>query len=221
MRTERIELPSSGYGSKVSTLTTYVQDDVEAQAGRLRPAVLICPGGGYAFCSDREAEPIALALLARGLQAFVLCCPVVDLDAGWPGDQAHAARICGADAPLRRAQDLVGPDTPPTFLWHTAADGTFPVRNSYRYAEALAAHGVDHERHVFHAGRHGLSLATTQSSKGREYEVAQSLAGLTSRLSGSPSSTGRIGPTALRSSREASGGEAGVAPLEGGCCDGR
>ena len=78
MRTERIELPSSGYGSKVAMLTTYAQDDVDAQAGRLRPAALICPGGGYAFCSDREAEPIALALLARGLQAFVLDYTVLD-----------------------------------------------------------------------------------------------------------------------------------------------
>ena len=26
-----------------------------------RPAVLICPGGAYEFCSDREADPPAFA----------------------------------------------------------------------------------------------------------------------------------------------------------------
>ena len=30
-----------------------------------RPSILICPGGGYAFTSDREAEPIALRFLDR------------------------------------------------------------------------------------------------------------------------------------------------------------
>ncbi len=30
------------------------------------------PGGAYAFCSDREAEPVALSFLAKGYAAFVL-----------------------------------------------------------------------------------------------------------------------------------------------------
>ena len=37
-----------------------------------RPTVLVCPGGGYAYCSDREAEPIALSFYEKGYQAFVL-----------------------------------------------------------------------------------------------------------------------------------------------------
>ena len=36
------------------------------------PAVLVIPGGGFRFCSDREAEPVALAYFAEGYQAFVL-----------------------------------------------------------------------------------------------------------------------------------------------------
>jgi acetyl esterase/lipase len=34
--------------------------------------VIICPGGGYQFTSDREAEPVALRFLAHGYHAFVL-----------------------------------------------------------------------------------------------------------------------------------------------------
>lgn len=65
MSVERIELPSSCYGTKAATLTAYVQDNMEDQSALRRPAALICPGGGYAFCSDREGEPIALDFLAR------------------------------------------------------------------------------------------------------------------------------------------------------------
>ena len=39
---------------------------------RMRPAVLILPGGGYYNVSDREGEPIALHFLAKGYCAFVL-----------------------------------------------------------------------------------------------------------------------------------------------------
>lgn len=54
-------------------LTGYVQDrSRELSNASLRPAVLILPGGGYLGCSDREAEPVALAYLAEGFNAFVL-----------------------------------------------------------------------------------------------------------------------------------------------------
>ena len=56
-----------------ATLTVYVQDrSADLSNATVRPAVLVLPGGGYAFCSDREAEPIALAYLAEGFNAFVL-----------------------------------------------------------------------------------------------------------------------------------------------------
>src|SRR5699024_12496423 len=37
-----------------------------------RPAVVIFPGGGYHFVSDREAEPVAMSFLAERYNAFVL-----------------------------------------------------------------------------------------------------------------------------------------------------
>lgn len=56
-----------------ATLTTYVIDNSEEiDSQRQRPAVIICPGGGYEFLSDREAEPIAIKLMSYGFQAFVL-----------------------------------------------------------------------------------------------------------------------------------------------------
>lgn len=55
------------------TLTAYIlEDSPEMLKGTKRPAVLICPGGAYMFCSDREAEPIALRFAAMGYHAFIL-----------------------------------------------------------------------------------------------------------------------------------------------------
>lgn len=52
----------------------------EISPARLRPAVLILPGGGYARTSAREAEPVALRFAAAGYVPFVLdysCAPSV------------------------------------------------------------------------------------------------------------------------------------------------
>ena len=43
-------------------LTGYLRDTQEFEKERLRPAVVICPGGSYAECSGREGEPYACLL---------------------------------------------------------------------------------------------------------------------------------------------------------------
>lgn len=70
MKIEKIQL----FDNKPNvTLTSYILDDSpEILNGKKRPAVLICPGGAYMFCSDREAEPIALRFAGMGYHAFVL-----------------------------------------------------------------------------------------------------------------------------------------------------
>lgn len=54
-------------------LITYAPDSSpELGEGRLRTAVIICPGGGYGFLSDREAEPVALRFAGLGYATFIL-----------------------------------------------------------------------------------------------------------------------------------------------------
>lgn len=48
-------------------LETYI-----LSGNKKRGAVLICPGGGYAYTSEREAEPIAMKFTSKGYHAFVL-----------------------------------------------------------------------------------------------------------------------------------------------------
>jgi len=80
MKTEVITLNES----RNVTLTTYIQA-VGGEFGNIvkRPAMLVIPGGGYQFCSDREAEPVAMPYLKAGFQVFILRYSVKQ-DAIWP-----------------------------------------------------------------------------------------------------------------------------------------
>ncbi|MEG2378137.1 MAG: alpha/beta hydrolase [Clostridia bacterium] len=54
-------------------LETYILDNYDdIDANRVRPAIVILPGGGYNFLSVREKEPFAVRFLAQGYHAFVL-----------------------------------------------------------------------------------------------------------------------------------------------------
>lgn len=54
------------------SLMAYIQDMSGEFGFQQRPAMLVLPGGGYGICSDREAEPVAMAYLNAGYNAFVL-----------------------------------------------------------------------------------------------------------------------------------------------------
>ena len=54
-------------------VTGYLQDDYDTLvAHKVRPALVICPGGGYHWCSPREKDPPALEFLAMGYQVFIV-----------------------------------------------------------------------------------------------------------------------------------------------------
>ncbi|MBE6694125.1 MAG: alpha/beta hydrolase [Ruminococcaceae bacterium] len=61
---------SKGFSN--ATLTSYIHDTSPEMPMPPRRAIIVCPGGGYGFLSDREAEPIALQYFAAGLNSFVL-----------------------------------------------------------------------------------------------------------------------------------------------------
>ena len=69
MTVEKLELKSN----PGATLTAYLLDTSKEMPNMTeRPAVLVIPGGGYYMCSDREAEPIAMAFAVHGYNTFVL-----------------------------------------------------------------------------------------------------------------------------------------------------
>jgi acetyl esterase/lipase len=95
--------------------------------------------------------------------ALIACYPVITFTGPFhePGTMTN---LVGdpANAALREylsLQNRVTPQTPPTFVWHTADDACVPVENALLLASALGRHAVPFALHVFQHGRHGLGLA--------------------------------------------------------------
>lgn len=66
--------PFLGENGRNPDVTLYLPDPMQ-EMGRddwKRPCLVICPGGGYGMCSQREAEPIALNFLSEGYNVFVI-----------------------------------------------------------------------------------------------------------------------------------------------------
>ena len=83
---ERIFL--DGSDSRVY-IDTYVSD----VRNFVRDAMLVIPGGGYSnVCQEREGEPIALAYLSKGYNAFVLNYRVGEQGDAYPKQLIDAAR---------------------------------------------------------------------------------------------------------------------------------
>lgn len=76
MKTEKIDLydffhiPRSKNCGGV--LTSYVLTPSKEIKAKMRPSILIFPGGGYQYISDREGEPVAMRFVEAGYNAFVL-----------------------------------------------------------------------------------------------------------------------------------------------------
>ena len=75
------------------TLTSYILDTelISRSFWKSRPAVIVCPGGGYRSRSVREAEAVALKFCAAGFHAFVLNYSV-GRHAQWPIPQCQLSK---------------------------------------------------------------------------------------------------------------------------------
>lgn len=98
---------------------------------------------------------------------LLLCYPVIT-----SGEKAHEEsfrNLLGKQYEEKKEElsleNQVTPDTPPTFLWHTATDETVPVENSLYFFQACLQQGVSAELHIYPVGGHGLSLANEETCR--------------------------------------------------------
>jgi acetyl esterase/lipase len=125
--------------------------------GHLASTLLTCFDQGQADSSDpieRESSRPDLG---------ILCYPVIS-GITFP-HKGSFTNLLGENPPEERLRLLsnelhVTPQTPPTFIWHTAEDPVVPVENAFLFASALRKAGVPFELHVYEKGRHGLGLPT-------------------------------------------------------------
>ena len=98
---------------------------------------------------------------------LLLCYPVIT-----SGEKAHEEsfrNLLGEQYEEKKEElsleNQVTPDTPPTFLWHTATDETVPVENSLYFFQACLQQGASAELHIYPVGGHGLSLANEETCR--------------------------------------------------------
>ncbi len=94
--------------------------------------------------------------------ASILCYPVIDmLEYRHDGSRQNliGETPLHADKEFMSLYKQVTTETPPAFLWHTAADNAVPVENTLLYASALSKVNVPFEVHIYPYGHHGLGLA--------------------------------------------------------------
>lgn len=124
-------------------LKTYIlhDDPLPRSVAPIRPAVVICPGGGYSFVSAREAEPVALRYNAAGFHAFVLDYSVAPI--GWP---AACCELSKAIAYVRSIADEYHIDKDKIVVCGFSAGG-----------HLAASLGVHHDKEIVkqHSGING------------------------------------------------------------------
>lgn len=102
-----IHIPVPGHPE--ATLEGYILDcELALGQNYARPAIIVLPGGGYAYCSPREAEPVALRYAASGFHAFIL-----RYSTGW--DAADFS-------PLKEASWVIGHLRENAEAWHIDPD---------------------------------------------------------------------------------------------------
>lgn len=82
------------YINSDATLISYVKSNSKEYCeNRKRKTIIVLPGGGYGFLSDREAEPIALRFVSHDINAFVLKYSVHPLTYPYPLIEVLAALV--------------------------------------------------------------------------------------------------------------------------------
>jgi len=122
----------------------------------------LASNAGTDFDAGDPKSPDPIERVSSRPDAMVLIYPVITFS----GPYAHIGsrdNLLGPEPPtelidLLSTEKRVTPETPPTFLVHTAGDTGVPCENSILFALALRAAGVPVELHIFERGEHGFGL---------------------------------------------------------------
>ena len=123
----------------------------------------LCSTVSTHFLAAQSAAEDPIARVSSRPDFSILCYPVIAFEKPYT-HRGSQHNLLGANPDTKLIEELsnerqVKKNTPPTFIFHTAADQVVPVENSLQYYLALQRNGVLSELHVFPEGRHGVGLA--------------------------------------------------------------
>lgn len=124
--------------SKDAKLTTYFIDHSDEIGIVKRPVIVICPGGGYEYVSDREGEMVALKLNSFGYHAVVLRYSVAP-DAVFPTALTELAEVVSL---LHEKAEEWHIDTEQILIQGSSAGGHLAASYCSFWKEAFMAEAV-------------------------------------------------------------------------------
>ncbi len=117
-------------------------DQIDYRPIAPRPAVVICPGGGYSSHLEAEAEPLALHFLASGYQVFVVYYGIGSGAALFPGPFLDVAK---AIALVRKNQVQWHVDPQKVYLCGLSTGGHVAAMVACLWQEALFKEALGEE----------------------------------------------------------------------------
>ena len=134
-----------------------------------RLAIFGASAGGHlaaSYCNGWDTDEVCAGIADTDPEMLCPNACVLLYCAARPGaDGMLQSAIYGHEAPfseeeeeLCRVPDNVGPQTPPTVLFHAATDPLVPMQDSLELFRALQKQGVPSELHIFGGGLHGNGL---------------------------------------------------------------
>lgn len=106
--------------------------------------------------------------------AAILSYPVASMRDGLTHEGTRG-NITGGDKRLYErlsTENRIDKNSPPMFIWHTAADDCVAAENSLLLATACKKAGVPFSLHVFEKGGHGLSLCNAETDNRTARDIA-------------------------------------------------
>ena len=133
--------PFLGEDGRAPRLEAFLPDNVASKyrESDLLPAILVLPGGGYGFTSDREGEPIALRFLSHGYNVFILWYSVEPHH-----DPVQIVEVAAAADAIRKNAGAWHVDADKLVIMGFSAGGHLAAYFSNRYdCEAVREHFPD------------------------------------------------------------------------------
>jgi len=115
--------------------------------------------------------------------ASVLCYPVISAKPEIAHKKSFNFLLGHEPSPEEKerfsCENMVSPNTPNTFIWHTSMDENVAVENSLVYAMALSKFEIPYEMHIYPFGRHGIATADYQTNNQLDPQVSRNRVWLT------------------------------------------